>query len=519
MRGAPIKKLFTPGTCVYINTAVMVLLALYFFLIPAGLLIYDLNDPGSASDKMPRCVLRWHKSLSPKYETWAKSRLAAGVAPGLHDAGVSGTEWPVFGSVFYLWATEALQEAVDGDPSLSFRQPKDYARGAIQAATALVVDPNQATWIKDYWGDDYLHEKNLFYRMMLISAMTSYEKLIGDNEYTEFLRIQVESLAHELDTSPYGLVEDYPGYTYPIDIVAAIAAIQRADTVLGTDHSEFVKRAVRGFQGSRLHEDTGLPGYLAHAQKGHALDCARGIGLSFMLIWAPELWPETARDWYQKYERHFWQEDTWFAGFREYSRDIKVNWFHMDDPDAGPVFKGYGTAACAFGIAASRAQGRYDHTRALAAQALVASWPLPDGSLLGPRLLSHFSEAPYLGEATTLFIFAHRSRVLAVSTASAGLPRSVYLALFVYISIGVYELGSALYALRRWYRLQTTQSISAPHRQVGIWCILMACALVTCYAVHPIVGLMFILVAQIFPRYVRRGRFLQRIAHLFRAGS
>jgi hypothetical protein len=126
----------------------MILLSLYFFLIPVGILIYDLNDPGLASDKMPRCVFRWHRSLSPRYEEWALNRLAQGPAPGLPEAGVSGTEWPVFGSVFYLWATEALQQAVDRDPTLSRTPPKDYARGAIQAAAALVVDPNQATWIK-----------------------------------------------------------------------------------------------------------------------------------------------------------------------------------------------------------------------------------------------------------------------------------------------------------------------------------------------------------------------------------
>lgn len=501
--------------CVYVNTAVMVFLSLYFFLLPAGLLIYDLNDSGLASDKMPRFAFRWHRSLSPKYEKWADERMAQGPAPGRDEAGVSGTEWPVFGSVFYLWATESLQDAVNRDPSLSRTQPKDYARGAIQAATALVVDPGQATWVKEYWGEDYLTHKNLFYRMMLISAMTSYEKLIGDKKYIEPLRLQVESLARELDASPYGLVEDYPGYTYPVDIVAAIAAIQRADTVLGTDHSAFVQRSVRGFQGTRLHQDTGLPGYLAHAQKGYAQDCARGIGLSFMLIWAPELWPDTARDWYQKYETHFWQEDTCFAGFREYSKDIDVGWLEMNDPDAGPVFKGYGTAACAFGIAASRAQGRYDHTGALAAQALVASWPLPDGSLLGPRLLSHFSEAPYLGEATTLFIFAHRSPAQAKGVAQGAIPRSVYLALLVYIGIGLYELGSALYALKRWHRLKATRTIKATRLQGIVWCALMAGALVTWYVLHPLVALMFLLSAQVLPTTARQ----RPIFHLFRARS
>ena len=57
------RKAITPSTCIYINTGVMVFLSLYFFLIPAGLMVYDLNDPGLASDKMPRCVLRWHRSL------------------------------------------------------------------------------------------------------------------------------------------------------------------------------------------------------------------------------------------------------------------------------------------------------------------------------------------------------------------------------------------------------------------------------------------------------------------------
>ncbi len=124
--------------------------------------------------------------------------------------------------------------------------PRQYARGAIEAAAALVADPNHAGWVRQHWGDDYLKKENLFYRMLLISALTSYQKLLGDTRYEAPLRRQVESLAQELEDSPHGLLDDYPGQCYPIDIVPAIAAIRRADAVLGTDHSQFVARAVRG---------------------------------------------------------------------------------------------------------------------------------------------------------------------------------------------------------------------------------------------------------------------------------
>ncbi len=38
--------------------------------------------------------------------------------------------------------------------------PKQYARGAIEAAAALVADPNHASWVRDHWGDTYLEKEN-----------------------------------------------------------------------------------------------------------------------------------------------------------------------------------------------------------------------------------------------------------------------------------------------------------------------------------------------------------------------
>ena len=487
------------AVCVVVNAVVIVGLCLYAFVLPAIQLVGDLRDPGLTGETIPRCVFRWHRALSPKYACWAQDRVACGAAGQLTTENISGTEWPLFGSVFYLWATDAMQEAFEDDPTLARSAPKDYARDAIAAAAALVADPNHAGWVRQHWGEQYLEKENLFYRMLLISALTSYQKLLGDTKYEVLLRGQVESLAAEMDASPYGLLDDYPGQCYPVDIVPAIAAIRRADKVLGTDHTPFAARAVRGFQGTRLDEQTGLPAYVVSSTTGKALDSARGVGLSFMLIWAPQLWPETAEQWYQAYRDQFWQQGRWLAGFREYPNAIDVGWFAMNDVDAGPVIAGYGMAASAFGVGAVRAMGDGDRARAMGAEGLVAAWPLPNGTLLVPRLLSNFSDAPYLGEAATLFALTRRP-VFAVQYGDrTTLPWIAWFGVLVLLSLGIGEIAVSIWCLRRWRRQACRHYVSAPRFQIGLWLVLLVAAIAIWLAWSPPMGLVLLLTAQVLP--------------------
>jgi hypothetical protein len=256
---------------------------------------------------------------------------------------------------------------------------------------------------------------------------------------------------------------------------------------------------VRGFQDGRLDRNTGLPAYVVDSRTGQARDSARGVGLSFMLIWAPELWPQTARDWYAEYEKQFWQQGTWFAGFREYPRDIEVGWFTMNDVDAGPVVGGYGVAASAFGVGATRAMGRADQAYKLAAQALIASWPLPDGTLLVPRVLSNVSDAPYVGEAATLFAFTRRSAVPLRGDSEGGTPAGVYLGLGFLLALGLYEIVAAWWKLRRLRRDDPWRYVPAPQIQMAIWAILLVGALLTWLAFSALVGLVLLLAALVLP--------------------
>ncbi|MFN2351072.1 MAG: hypothetical protein ABR497_03915, partial [Kiritimatiellia bacterium] len=459
---------------VYTNKLILALCAGYFFVVPGFMVMHNLADPRLHDARIPQVAWRLHRDLSPRYARWARARVASGIAAHLNLYDVPSTEWPMFGSVYYLWATEALQKAWERDSSLSREAPAVYARATIDAAVDLILDPLHHTWVKTHWGEDYLHRQNVFFRSMIIAACTSHENLIGDGAYLELLRDQVESLAAALDASPHGVLEDYPGECYPIDVLAAIACIRRADPLLGTDHSAFVNRALRAFSGENL-DACGLPPYLMDVHTAAHLGPSRGTGNSYILIFAPELWPEMAAGWYARYEQHFWQKTWWAEGWREYSRmiDRKFEGYIPGriayDVDAGPIIAGFSPAANAFGLAAAVIHGRLDHAATLGSQIITASWPLPDGSLLGPQILSSRRHAPYLGEACILFFLSQTPHDTAPIVTGDHTPGSVIIGYVFYFGTGMVLLLLAGLGAWRWRRRKQLWSIPYESFQFTVW--------------------------------------------------
>ncbi|MGI9241713.1 MAG: hypothetical protein ACR2RV_13005, partial [Verrucomicrobiales bacterium] len=389
-------------TATVLCSAVLVAVALWFFLIPFGITVHylasdrGLHEPGGSA-----FAFAWHQKLSPRYARYAEARVASGRAATMDTYDIAGTEWPLFGSVFYLWSTSQLQASWEADPSLSEVAPKEYAREAIEAATNLVLDENHATWVKAHWGaEEYLHRENVFYRMLVMWAIIEHHSLTGSGIHLGRLRTQVESLSAELAASPHGLLDDYPGQCYPTDVTAALAAIKHADRILGTDHDEFLQQALRGFDG-RLAEPFGLPPYAADADRGVPLDASRGCGNSYFCCFAPEVWPQLGDGWYHAYVENFWQANWFAAGFREFPSGQGEDWYF--DVDAGPVLGGFGSAASAFGVAAARTNGDFRRAYSMTAEMLAFSWPLANGTLLLPRLVSDRQHAPHLGEMAILF--------------------------------------------------------------------------------------------------------------------
>ena len=482
------------------NAAILILASLFFLLIPAAVVTCTLLDPNIRSAGIPRCAWRFHRDLSPRFERWAKQRTGSTRAAELSTSNISGTEWPLFGTVFYLWATESLQDEWEKGHSPYAVAPNVYARGAIEAATRLVMDPTQANWVKIHWGTNYLNSENIFYRMLVIAALTSHARLTGDKAHLALLKDQVDSLSAELDASRHGLLDDYPHQCFPGDVLTAIAMIHRADKVLGTDHSTFVNRAIRGFRGQAL-DPRGLVPYFASASLGEPLSPSQGCANSYVSLFAPEIWPEQARKWYDLYARYFWQETWTCAGFREFPKDLPGNDWDLD-VDSGLVLKGFGCAACAFGVGATRVNGHFEHAYPLTAEMLVTSWPLPNGTRFLPKVLSNATDAPYLGEAAILF---NLTRLPASGTVKTGgsIPKFVLIVLASQLGLGLIVLVTPIIAFRQWQKQRTSMILRRPRTQLGIWIgLLVACAACLLFG-KTLVSLLFLACAQLIPKYTR----------------
>ena len=80
--------------------------------------------------------------------------------------------------------------------------------------------------------------------------------------------------------------------------------------------------------------------------------------------------------------------------------------------------------------------------------ALLLSWPLADGSLLTPRLLSNLVDAPHTGEAAVLYAFTRTPAQPAAAAQSA-------VSIWVWLVLAAATLLGSWWPLRLLHQLRT----------------------------------------------------------------
>ena len=406
--------------------AAIVALALLFFIYPAAVLARLMLDRELRQTGDSSLFARGFESVAPRYLAWATDYLGTRQAATFHPDDVASTEWPMFGSVFFLATAENLHLQGRIDAS------RGTLRQAVDKAADLVVSPVTATWVRTKWGESYLDRENVFYRMLLILGLSSYERITGDPRHHDRMSAQRSSLANELSAAPLHLLDDYPGECYPNDILWAVAAIQRAARLDHTHHDELARGLMADFNGP-VRAPEGLPAFQMDSRSGRILQNARGCGNSGILVFAGELDPVIADQWYRAFAAHFWKDTGWIAGFSEMPHGSFPKFM---DVDSGPVIFGFGSVASAFGIGAAKATGRLDHSVPMTLEAVACAWPTPFGGLIPGILGRVAADAGCLGEVALLFSMTRPLRGLEVVPFVGHFPGTVWLLLCTYASIG-----------------------------------------------------------------------------------
>ena len=409
-------------------SCVVIAISLMLLIYPAITICAVAMDSHLRKTGESRLAPMWFKSAAPRFLSWANTYLETNYARSIRDDDIPATEWPIFGSVFFLVTAEDLQKRGEIDAT------KGTIREAVEKAAQIVASPTTATWVKTKWGAGYAEKENVFYRMLLILGLSSYEGITGNTQHRALMSHQRAALAEELAKAKLNLRDDYPAECYPADMLWAVAAIQRAGRLDGGRNDKLAKSLIAAFDGP-LKAPEGLPAFQADSRSGRILQGARGCNNSGLLLFAAELDPAVARRWYGAYEKGFWKDAGWVAGFTEMPRQSRED---LMDVDSGPVLFRIGSVASAFGIGAAKTAGRIDHAAPLTMEAVAASWPTPFGPLI-PGLMGRLAAKSWsLGEVALLFSMT-RPTLAAETVPFAGhAPWIVWVFVAVYAGAGVF---------------------------------------------------------------------------------
>ena len=424
-----------------IASGVVIALALLFCIYPTVIVGVLLTDAKLEHEGQSRLVPLWFRSVAGRYQSWATGYLESGYARSVDHSNVAATEWPMFGSVFFLATADELQK----QGKIDARQGK--LRSAVAKAAAVIVSPDTATWVRAKWGDEYLKRENVFYRMLLILGLASYERITGDASHRALMSEQRKGLAEELERAQYHVLDDYPGECWPNDVLWSVAAVQRAAALEGTNHNALAHELIATLDGPL--KVAGLPAFMVDKRTGQVIQEPRGCGNSGILPFAAELDNEVAARWYREYDARFWKQTAWLAGFTELPRGSSNLY---SDVDSGPVVFEFGSVASAFGIGAAKACGRMDRAETLTLEAVACSWPTPFGFLIPSAMGKVAVGGGCLAETALLFSMTRPNCSAKAVPFSGPVPLIVWLMFAAYAGTGALFVGMEIRAWRRFLR-------------------------------------------------------------------
>jgi hypothetical protein len=196
-----------------------------------------------------------------------------------------------------------------------------------------------------------------------------------------------ETVAQAFAVSLFGgrspFLEAYPGQSWPVDSVVAVAALRTADRVSGADHAALIDRWLTR-AGQLVDPATGLLPHRTDPASGRASEGPRATSQSIIQRFWPTVDPAGAARSYGRFRELFVTSKLGGVGVREYLPGVEG----PGDVDSGPLVLGLSASASAVTIGAARAQGDQGLATALTQEAEVL------GTRIGGQRRYLFGRAP-----------------------------------------------------------------------------------------------------------------------------
>jgi hypothetical protein len=299
-------------------------------------------------------------------------------------------EWRL--AMFVMGAMGFGQLAIEHEPETNL--------DAMERCLDAMLERSVRSFDTEAWHADALEESAGHVGFLGYAALplALHEVLRPGSRFASQESAMVGALVRRIDASPAGLVETYPGETYPVDNAAALAAIALHHRARHAPPPAALERGIEALKRT-VDPRSGLMAQAVTAT-GVVRDAPRASGTALASYFLSFADGPLSRALFIATSRQF-RTVLGFGGILEVPRGSAA----AEDIDSGPVVLGFGVSASGFALGASRVHGDFDTFRAVLATAHLFGAPLDEngtrtyafGGPLGDAILFAMLTAPRLG--------------------------------------------------------------------------------------------------------------------------
>ncbi len=190
-------------------------------------------------------------------------------------------------------------------------------------------------------------------------------------------RALADALARRLDAARFGVIETYPGETYPPDVAVVLGGIGLCDRATGDRHAATLARAVAAMRSRFVDAGSGYLVQKVDAATGAWKDAPRGSGTALAAFALAFVDAGAARALDGALAQAGRVGILGLGGVKEYAPGTSG----PGDADSGPMVFGMSVAATGFALASARIQGDHERFRDIVRSVELFGAPRREGAL------------------------------------------------------------------------------------------------------------------------------------------